>query len=121
MDVTIDSPKLDCAGRIDQIVPEAEAASRVFQVKVSGPCPPGVFSGMFARLHVPVGTRHVLRIDARSTRRVGQLEMVYVVLEGDRVLRRLIQTGPRSVDGVEVLAGLEAGDRILAYAKDYQP
>jgi RND family efflux transporter MFP subunit len=119
VDVTIDALGLDCSGTIDQIVPEAEASARAFEVKVSGPCPPGVYSGMFARLHVPIGTRQVLRVAPASIRRVGQLELVYVVIEGDRVLRRLVQTGARSEEGVEVLAGLQEGERILADATDY--
>lgn len=119
VDVTIDALKLDCSGVIDQVVPEAQASSRVFEVKVSGPCPSGVYPGMFARLHIPVGTRDVLRVTPAAIRRVGQLEMVYVVLEGDRVLRRLIQTGSRGEEGVEVLAGLQNGERILARATDY--
>jgi len=121
VDVTIDSLDLECSGEIDQIVPEGEAASRAFEVKVSGPCPPGVLSGMFARLYIPLGTRKVLRVRAESIYRVGQLESVYVVLEGDRILRRFIQTGRRSDEGVEVLAGLEDGERIVADAGEITP
>lgn len=119
--VRIDALDLDCAGRIDQIVPEAESASRVFEVKVSGPCPPGVFSGMFGRLRVPVGERTVIRVPDAAIRRVGQIETVYVLLEGDRLLRRFIQTGSRDARGVEVLAGLADGERILADAGEGAP
>jgi len=119
--VRIDALDMDCEGRIDQIVPEAEAASRVFEVKVSGPCPPGVFSGMFGRLRVPVGSRTVLRVPDEAIRRVGQVETVYVVIEGDRLLRRFVQTGGRDERGVEVLAGLVDGERILAEAGGKAP
>jgi RND family efflux transporter MFP subunit len=121
VDVEIEALGLHCPGEIDQIVPEAEAQSRVFEVRVSGPCPPGAYAGMFGRLHVPVGEHEELRIPDEAVWRVGQVETVFVVREGNLLHRRFVQTGRRTDDQVEVLAGLEAGERILARAKDATP
>ena len=120
-DVEIEALDLHCSGQIDQIVPEADARSRVFEVRVSGPCPPGAFAGMFGRLHVPVGTHHELRIPDAAVWRVGQVETVFVVGEGDVLQRRFVQTGRRPNGAVEVLAGLSEGERIVARAKDATP
>jgi hypothetical protein len=46
-------------------------------------------------------------------RRHGQVSSVYVVQDGVARLR-LIQAGPSSAAGVEVLAGLEAGEVVVA-------
>jgi multidrug efflux pump subunit AcrA (membrane-fusion protein) len=43
---------------------------------------------------------------------VGQLEMVNVV-QNDRVLRRMVKTGPSYGKLVEILSGLSAGETIL--------
>lgn len=116
--VTIEALDLDCHGTIDQIVPEAKAASRVFEVRVTGPCPPGIYAGMFGRIHIPVGTRSEIRVPEEAVRRVGQMETVFVVLEGGALLRRFVQTGRSTGEQVEVLAGLRAGERIVAVARD---
>ena len=116
VEVSIPALELDCHGSVDQIVPEAESTSRVFEVRVSGPCPPGIYAGMFGRLYVPVGTRRELRVPVGAVRRVGQMETVYVVQAGGGLLRRFVQTG-READGtVEVLAGLRDGETIVADA-----
>jgi RND family efflux transporter MFP subunit len=118
--VSIEALSLDCEGTIDQIVPEAESSSRVFEVRVVGPCPPGIYAGMFGRLYVPVGTRREMRIPAQAVRHVGQMETVFVVQAGDGLRRRFVQTG-RAQDGrVEVLAGLREGETILANAGDVE-
>ena len=78
----LDSLGLDCHATISEIVPEAQAESRSFQVKVIGPCPPNIYSGMFGRIFIPLGDEDVLVIPPRAVRRVGQLEMVTVVEDG---------------------------------------
>jgi len=110
--VSIDALHLQCEGRISEIVPEAEAASRTFSVKVTGPCPPGVYSGMFGRLQIPLDPEQVLVIPRNAVRRVGQLDLVDVVT-GGRVQRRAVQLGRHFDNDVEVLSGLRAGERVV--------
>lgn len=103
---------LDCHATVREIVPESQAVSRTFQVKVSGPCPPGVTSGMFGRISIPLDDESLLVIPERAIRRVGQLSMVELVDDG-HVVRRAVRVG-RQIDGQrEILAGLEEGDRVL--------
>ncbi|RMF82382.1 MAG: efflux RND transporter periplasmic adaptor subunit [Planctomycetota bacterium] len=114
--VRIDALDLTCGGAISEIVPEAQSASRSFLVKVTGPCPPGVFAGMFGRLLIPLDAEEVLLIPASAVRRIGQLDIVDVV-EGDVLRRRVVQLGRRFGDDVEVLSGLRAGERVVADAQ----
>ncbi|MEZ5987542.1 MAG: efflux RND transporter periplasmic adaptor subunit [Planctomycetota bacterium] len=118
VEVSLEALDLRCHGHVDEIVPEAEARSRVFEVKVSGPCPPDVLPGMFGRLFIPVGKRDELRVPAAALLRIGQLESVWVVTADDRMLRRYVQTGRHHEDGVEILSGLSEGETILARAAD---
>lgn len=114
--VSVDALGHACSGTVSEIVPESASASRAFEVKVTGPCPEGIYAGMFGRLLIPVGEESVLAVPASAVRSVGQLELVEVVRDG-RLERRAIRTGRTFDDGaVEVLAGLAAGERIAADA-----
>ncbi len=105
----------ECSGTISEIVPESQAASRSFQVKVTGPCPTGIYSGMFGRLLIPLGDEKVLVVPRNAVRTVGQLELVEVI-EGQQVTRRAVRTGRNMGDEVEILSGLREGERVTVSA-----
>lgn len=122
VEVSLDALAKQCRGTVAEIVPEAQARTRSFEVKVVGPCQPGIVTGMFGRLHVPLGQREELRVPGAAVSSIGQLDFVYVALSGDAVERRFVRTGRRSEDGeVEVLTGLAAGEVILADARNVEP
>ncbi len=108
----IDTLDLDCHATISEIVPEAQAESRSFQVKVTGPCPPNVYSGMFGRIFIPLEDEKLLVVPAEAVRQVGQLDEVDVV-EGGKRLRRAVQLGRSFDHDREVLSGLKAGERVV--------
>ncbi|HAN96764.1 MAG TPA: hypothetical protein DCQ98_04740 [Planctomycetaceae bacterium] len=118
----LDSLDHECDATISEVVPEAATGSRSFSVKVVGPCPPGIYSGIFGRLILPLDSEQLTVIPQAAVRRVGQLTMVDVATEGHAV-RRMVRLG-RSLDEaspapgvpgglVEVLAGLEPGDKVI--------
>ena len=109
---------------VDQIVPQAEAASRSFLVKARLKDADGLFEGMFGRLIIPAGKRSFLCLPTAAIRRVGQLEFVDVVGSDDVVERRFVKVGRSGIPGmtlsdsdkparVEVLSGLRPGDRVV--------
>jgi len=110
--VQIERLNKECSGTVSEIVPEAQSSSRTFQVKVTGPCPPGIYSGMFGRILIPLQHEEVLVIPARAVRNVGQLQLVDVVQDGG-VARRSIRTGRRRGGDVEVLSGLREGEQVV--------
>ena len=63
-------------------MPEAQSASRSFQVKVIGPCPAGIYSGMSGHILIPLDEEEVLVIPRQAVRSVGQLEQVNVWRDG---------------------------------------
>ena len=107
----IESLDHDCEATISEIVPEAQASSRSFIVKVVGPCPPGVYSGMFGRIYIPLEDEEIIVVPAAAIKRVGQLEMVQVVEDG-KVRRRNIRAGRSIGSDMEVLAGLRPGEKV---------
>jgi RND family efflux transporter MFP subunit len=108
----LDALGLDCHATISEIVPEAQAESRSFQVKVTGPCPPNVYSGMFGRIFIPLDDEEVLVVPPAAVSRVGQLEEV-TVLEDGVPRRHVVQLGRSLPEGREVLSGLRAGEKVL--------
>lgn len=110
----LDSLGYECLATVSEIVPEAQAESRSFQVKLTGPCPPNVYSGMFGRVFIPLDDEDVLVVPADAVRRVGQLDEVDVV-EGDHVSRRAVQLGRELDEGLEVLSGLAAGEKVILH------
>src|SRR5690606_29828060 len=117
--VAIDAIDLVCHGTVSEIVPLAQAGSRAFDVKVVGPCPDGVFTGMFGRLLVPRGTRREIRIPRSAVREFGQVDQVFVVAgESDdgHLLRRFVVLGEQHDGEVTVLSGLADGEVVVSDA-----
>jgi RND family efflux transporter MFP subunit len=113
--VRLDALSQVCAGTVAEIVPEAESTSRTFQVKVRGPCPAGVHSGMFGRLSIPNGEESVLLIPEAAVRTVGQLDCVDVAIDGSRQ-RRALRLGRVMDGGIEVLSGLSSDEKVVVDA-----
>ncbi len=113
VEVVIDALALRCHGQLAQIVPRSEGGSRSFDVKVTGPCPDGIYSGMFGKLVVPLGTRKAILVPATAVRAIGQIDLVQVVLPDGGLLRRFVVVGAARGDEVEILSGLAAGETIL--------
>jgi RND family efflux transporter MFP subunit len=111
IDVQIESFNKQCVGTISEIVPEAESSSRAFQVKVTGPCPEGVYSGMFGRILIPLEEEQVLVIPRQAVQSVGQLDLVDVATDG-AISRRAVRLGRTIGEDVEVLSGLREGEMV---------
>lgn len=112
IDVRVEGLQKECSGTVSEIVPQAQAESRTFQVKVTGPCPAGVYSGMFGRLMIPLDEETLLVIPRQAVRRVGQIELVDVAEQG-RTVRRAIRTGRVLNGDIEVLSGLREGENVV--------
>jgi len=109
LDVRLGDTPTVIEGRVGEIVPQAEAGSRTFLVKVDLPASEGIYTGIFARILIPVGQRKRTLIPLKAVERIGQLSFVNVPGEG----RRLITLGsPTAPETVEVLSGLKAGEKV---------
>jgi RND family efflux transporter MFP subunit len=111
IEVQIENFNKQGLGTISEIVPEAESSSRAFQVKVTGPCPEGVYSGMFGRILIPLDEQQVLVIPRQAVQSVGQLDLVNVATRG-AISRRAVRLGRTIGEDVEVLSGLREGEQV---------
>jgi len=122
LEVRLETLRQNVEGVIEEIVPQSEAASRTVLVKVRLPELPGSYEGMFGRLRVPSRERVRFCIPQSAIREVGQLAFVDVVRDDGTLERRQVQLGEHSNLGrVEVLAGVEAGERVALYGPPPPP
>lgn len=111
LDVMIDALHSKLKGRVTEVVPFADPATRSFLVKVDLPAEKGLYPGMFGRLLTPVGKISVVWIPEKALRRVGQLEMVTARMGNDWT-EIYVTTGRTSDGRLEILSGLSGGDEI---------
>jgi len=104
-------------GIISEIAPSADPDSRTFLVKLDLPSVPGLRAGQFGRVAMPVGETSALRVPAAAVVRRGQMEMVFVV-NGPRAELRLVKTGQRIGNEVELVSGVDAGEKIVVEGAD---
>jgi RND family efflux transporter MFP subunit len=98
--------------RVSEIVPSVDAASRTYVVKLDLPAAPRLRTGMFVRAIFPLGMQKVVAIPLAALMERGQLQSVFVVEDGV-AHTRLVTTGRRTKDAVEVLSGLNAGEKVV--------
>ena len=110
--VEIDGLNRTVSGRVAEVVPSVDAATRSFTVKIDLPALPGLRSGMFGRAAFAAGKRGALLVPQSAVVERGQIRSVYVV-EGDTARLRFVTLGEERDDQREVLSGLTAGERIV--------
>jgi RND family efflux transporter MFP subunit len=111
--VTLDAADRAVNARVSEIVPAVDAASRTYIVKIDLPAMPNVRSGVFGRAVFPLAARNVLGIPVEAVVERGQLQQVFVVEDAQARLR-MITAGRRANNQLEILSGLNAGEKLIA-------
>ncbi len=101
-------------GKVAQIVPAADPGSRSFMVKIDLPADARLRSGLFGRAQFSRGKRTSLLIPQTAVVARGQLQGVYVLDPSKIANLRYITLGKTAGGEVEVLAGLQEGERLVA-------
>ncbi len=101
-------------GRVVQIVPAADSASRTFLVKIDLPSDTRLRSGLFGRAQFSRGERQAMLIPRSAVVERGQLQGIYVLDQNKVASVRYITLGKHSGAEVEVLAGLQDGEQVVA-------
>jgi RND family efflux transporter MFP subunit len=111
--VSVPAVKFEAQLAIAEIFPISAPGSRTFKVRTGRLNNPALVPGMFARLMLPLGPGRGILIPQAAVATVGQLTMVQIAAEQAAQLRQ-VKLGRQIGGQVEVLAGLKAGDRIMA-------
>ena len=103
---------------VTEVVPEIDPASRTFTVKAD--LPPGrARSGQSGKVRFAAGKGMVLAVPKRSITRAGGSDGVFTIGARDNVARlSMITVGAEFGDRVEVLSGIEEGDRVAVSPVD---
>jgi len=112
VEVALEGVERKLNARVSEVVPAVDAASRSSIVKIDLPAIPQLRSGMFGRAFFPLGRRTVVVAPRAALVERGQLQSVFVVEDGT-ARTRLITTGQRAKDAMEVLSGLNAGEKVV--------
>lgn len=99
---------------VTRISPAVESASRRARVELRfrDPARVRITPGSYVRLEISDRDRPTTWIPADAVVRRGQLTGLFVVRD-DRLELRWIRTGERTLEAIEVLAGVEPSDRVV--------
>jgi RND family efflux transporter MFP subunit len=101
-------------GKVVQIIPAADPASRAFLVKIELPTDPRLRSGLFGRARFSRGERQALLIPRTAVVERGQLQGVFVLDQNKIASLRYVTLGKSSGSEIEVLTGLQGGEWLVA-------
>jgi RND family efflux transporter MFP subunit len=100
-------------GVVSQILPAGDPQTHTFTVKVDLPSTPGLKSGMFGRLRLDKGTSETILLPASALVERGELTSIFVVGSDQTARLRWIKAGRRFDKQVEILSGVNVGERVL--------
>lgn len=110
--------------RLTEWSPAADPASRTRLAKLDLPAGAPVRSGQYVRVNWPADQTTSLWLPEQALARFGQMERVFVVREG-RLHLRLVRTGAARGQFLQVLSGLEEGEKVVlnpsSVMRDGQP
>jgi RND family efflux transporter MFP subunit len=109
--VEVEGLERDLEGRLAEIQPAADAASRTRLFKIDLPDAPGLRSGQFGRALLTSGQAPTVTIPSEAVVHHGQLESVFVVDSGIARLR-LVRSGREWNGRVEISSGLSGGEKV---------
>lgn len=110
--VRLSALETNLEGTVSEIAPSADPNSRTFLVKLDLPSVPGLRAGQFGRVAVPIGQASALRVPASAVIQRGELELVFVAVNGHAQLR-IVKTGKRIGNEVEVVSGVDPGEQVV--------
>ena len=101
-------------GKVVQIVPAADPGSRSFLIKVELPADSRLRSGLFGRAQFFHGERRALIVPQTAVVERGQMQGVFLLDQNKVAALHYVTLGKSAHDQVEVLAGLQDGDLLVA-------
>ncbi len=111
--ITITSAAITFAAPLAELSSAADANAHTVTAKFTVPTEVMVRSGQFARLQIPGAPIRALLAPATAVAQTGQMECVFVAGDDHRAVLRLVKTGAARGDRLEILSGLDDGERIV--------
>lgn len=115
--IEIDSGRYSEFGTVTEIMPFADPMSRTFIVKLAIPYKKGIYPGMFGKLFIPLEEKKMILLPATAIKRIGQFNVVYVY-KNKIWVRRYITLGEKYGKSVEILSGLNPGEKVAIFKEN---
>ena len=112
VDIVITSLGSRIHGTVSEISPTADPNSRTFLTRIDFPITKGLRAGQFGRALFPVGEFVSVSVPTTALIQRGQMEMVFINEQGQARLR-LVKSGKRYGDEIEILSGVSKGDQVI--------
>jgi RND family efflux transporter MFP subunit len=117
--VSLDAyPGESLTGKVTQILPAADPASRTFLVKIELPAAKVVRSGLFGRAQFARGERTAILIPNSAVVRRGALNGVFAIGQDNIATLRYVTVGNAVGDRVEVLSGISPNEVVISSPGD---
>jgi Cu(I)/Ag(I) efflux system membrane fusion protein/cobalt-zinc-cadmium efflux system membrane fusion protein len=116
--VTVDAyPGRKFNGRIDQILPQVDQATRTVRVRLVFSNPGVVLKpGMYVNVTIAIKLGRQMVVPASAVLQTGTKAIAFIDHGNGSLEPRTIETGPQFDDSVVVLGGLKVGDRVVSSA-----
>lgn len=116
--VTVDAyPGRTFNGRIDQILPQVDMATRTVRVRLVFSNPGVVLKpGMYVNVALSVPLGRQLVVPSSAVLQSGTRAIAFLDHGEGNLEPRVVQTGPVLDDSIVILAGLKAGDHVVSSA-----
>jgi Cu(I)/Ag(I) efflux system membrane fusion protein/cobalt-zinc-cadmium efflux system membrane fusion protein len=116
--VTVDAyPGRHFNGRIDQILPQVDQATRTVRVRLVFSNPGlALKPGMYVNVAISVHLGRQMVIPASAVLQTGSRAVAFIDHGDGNLEPRTVETGPQIDDSVVVLSGLKAGEKVVTSA-----
>jgi multidrug efflux pump subunit AcrA (membrane-fusion protein) len=105
-------------GRVEYVYPTLQEASRTLRARVAVANSEGRLKpGMYATVRITTPTGRALTVPTSAVIRTGERSMVFVDMGGGSLMPHEVETGRRGDEYVEILSGVEPGQRVVTSAQ----
>ena len=106
------------SGRIEYVYPTLEDRTRSMRARIAMANPGGAIKpGMYATVHIASEVGDVLSVPASAVLYSGERAVAFVGMGGGELMPHELQLGARGEDYVQVLDGIEPGQRVVTSAQ----
>ncbi len=100
-------------GNLKSVVAAADPQTHTHLLRLSIPAASTLTSGLYVRVHVPVGEQPAVRIPLTALTERAGISGVFVVNTAGQAQFRLVRAGDTEGDEVNIQSGLAGGERIV--------
>jgi len=106
------------AGRLTYVYPVLTEQARTVRARIAVANPGGLLKpGMYATVRLSTTGQSALSVPRSAVVQTGERALVFVDMGGGRLLPRTIQLGRSGSDYIEVVSGVQAGQRVVTSAQ----